>query len=183
MAGTDLVEAVQLKWGLNERQAELAMAYAETGLIGAACRRVKYNGSHGAQLLRENPNFIGAVREAMDQVLARDAVRARACVYKLMERADSERIRLEAAKALREWAVGQAPQKHIHEHRFAGNAAALRSRITTLVGELGLEGQVLEGEIVQEPSEPPAIEPPPAKPERVIDPNHCTHKRVRRKGA
>ncbi len=158
----------QATYGLTERQAQLVAAYCHSGNLASACRQVGYDYREAKRMLAEHPGFQAATREYIQGLLVRDLVRARNVLLDLMERAQSEKVRLDAAKFLTERAAGKTPERHLHlhEHRFTSREELVK-RITELAGELGINvpvaaPQAIEGEVVrtEEPPPPDDYTPP-----------------------
>jgi len=145
-----LTVRAQATYGLTERQAQVVADYCHTGNLASACRKNDYDYREAKRLLAENPGFQAAVHEYIQGLLVRDLVRARNVLLDLMERAKSEKVRLDAAKFLTERAAGKTPERHLHlhEHRFTSRDELLK-RILGLASELGLDPKAIAPRVIE----------------------------------
>lgn len=139
---TSLLDRAVSHYGLTQHQARVVVAYCESGNLAAACRRVQYDYREAKRALKDNPGFQAAVAEYVQGLYLADRVKARKVIVRLMEKADSERVRLDAAKWLDERAAGKAAEVHIHEHRFSMDRAAIHAEIARLAQELRMDEEI-----------------------------------------
>jgi hypothetical protein len=143
-----LLERAVSHYGLTERQAGVVVEYCKKGNLASACRAVGYDYTEAQRLLSDNPGFQAAVSEYIQGLYLSDRVRARQVILKMMEKAESERVRLDAAKWLDERAAGKAAEHHVHEHYVTSDRAAIMVEIRRLATELRL-GEEIEMRLVQ----------------------------------
>lgn len=156
-----LLDRAVSHYGLTRRQAEVVVAYCEQGNLAAACRRVGYDYTEASRALKDNPGFQAAVAEYIQGLYLTDRVKARKVIVRLMEKAESERVRLDAAKWLDERAAGKATEHHVHEHKITADRDAIRSEIRRLVTELQM-GEEIEVRALE--IGPPALPEPLEEP-------------------
>lgn len=158
---SSLVDRAVSHYGLTERQAQVVVAYCKRGKLAPACREVGYNYTEAQRLLADNPGFQAAVAEFIQALYLTDRVEARKVIVALMKGAESERVRLDAAKWIDERAGGKVAELHVHEHRVSVDRDSIRAEIRRLSTELGL-GHEIQSRMLEigPPALPAGLEDP-----------------------
>jgi len=150
-------------YGLDERRIALLKSFVNRGSIRAAARAAGMSMAEANEIICGDPAFMAAMDEYMQGVWARDRIRARRIVVELLEKANSDNVKLKAAQLLIERADGAPVQKHVHEHKV--DPEALRREIARLAAELGLAQVQVEGEVIDVE---PRREKPHSRPDEYI---------------
>lgn len=157
---SSLIDRAVSHYGLTVRQAEVAAAYCRDGNLSRACRAVGYDYREAKRLLNGDASFQAVVAEFAQGMYLAARIEALRTVKKLMRSAESERVKLDAAKWIDERGGGKEPDRHIHEHHVTLDRGAIRAEIQRLTRELQLDQEIEVREITDEP---------PALPEGATD--------------
>jgi hypothetical protein len=150
-----------LKAGLSADEAHFVAAYVDSG--GKVSQAAKLIGRHlsTARTLFNKPVVRAAIVAEIEFRAAGDAVLGRDVIRELAENAESEQVRLSAAKTLLERGVPMEKDRRGNTYNFFMTPEERRERIKELQKEMGLEAKTIDAEFteIKEPGRAGVVEP------------------------
>ena len=131
-------------YGITEQEAQLALAYVETGVLKTAAKTAGLGYRVAKELTYSNTGFQLALNELFNTLVSRDKIKARAVIKTMMETADSENIKLKSAIHLWDRAEGEPVKRVLEQKEVNITMDQTAAMIVRLSQELGITPPVAE---------------------------------------
>lgn len=162
-------QEVRTRFGLTEKQANLAIEYAYHGNLEKAAELADVDYRYAKRLKARNRQWLDALVYVMGVIGLGDTALGYKVVRHIAEHGEHDSDKLRAAQYLIERGLGKVPETHLHAHKLIPantNPQATLQRIVELAAVLGMSPAALG---LPAPTTEPHTAEPTAPDEEIID--------------